>query len=177
MFNPNPDLSNGETALTRRSIITGGAAGAAVAAAALVVPKTAEAAGGRPLTILVEDATFTSGVGAGLVDNFVVVGNITEVDGAAASGQYFCKGVAFFNSAIAGPVVPGSNTYVDQNFIIDGVGSIIGAGTEGPHDLAVLGGTGRWVGAAGSYTGGGPGQGPLPFGPGTILFSFNIRRG
>ena len=101
------------------------------------------------------------------------------VDGVPATGKYLCKGVAFFNAPPV-PTAPDAATFVDQRFRIDGVGSILGAGAEGDgllgrDDLAVVGGTGKFVGAAGEYSA--TAGGPIPFGPGNITFQFNIRRG
>ena len=58
---------------SRRSLIQGGATGVAAAAATLAAPKAVLAVGGgRPLTIEVVGAVFTSGLGVGgLVDNFI----------------------------------------------------------------------------------------------------------
>ena len=169
---------------TRRSAIQSGATGVAAAAtASLVTRKPAEAAaGGRPLTIHCVSVHFTPGPGAGAsVDNFIVVGDISMVDGVPATGKYFCKGVCFFDSVLAGgSPAPDAATFVDHRFRIDGVGSILGAGAEldgllGRDDLAVVGGTGRFVGAAGEYSA--TAGGPIPFGPGFLTFQFNIRRG
>ncbi|HXV78295.1 MAG TPA: hypothetical protein VEG60_00300 [Candidatus Binatia bacterium] len=179
-----------EKALTRRSVIKRGVAGMALAAAALAAvtlatANTSKAAGGgRRLSIKVENAVLTSGPGSSVsVDNFIVVGDITMVDGKPASGKFFCKGVLFPTSVLDGGTPdPDAVTYVDQRFRIDGEGSILGAGTEVDgqaaiqDDLAVVGGTGRWVGAAGTYTA--VAGGPIPFTQdGTILFEFRIRRG
>ncbi len=170
-----------EKTFTRRSAIQSGATGVAAAVAVtLATTKTAEAAAGRLLTIHCINVQFTSGPGVGLtVDNFVVVGDISMVDGVPATGKYFCKGVAFFTTPASGPD-PDANTYVDHRFRIDGVGSILGAGAEGDRllgrdDLAVVGGTGRFVGVAGEYFA--AEGGPLPFGSGSITYQFHIRRG
>ena len=59
-------------------------------------------------------------------------------------------------------------TFVDQRFLIDGWGSIIGAGNElSDEPLAVTGGTG----AVGTYTGDGL---PSPVGTGDLTFEFNL---
>ena len=173
---------NSQNTLSRRSLIKGGAAGVATAAAAALATSESAEAGrrsGRRLRIQVANARFEADFET--VTNFVVVGDITMVDGKQATGKYFCKGVFF----------PGSNfdpqsdadTFVDQRFRIDGVGSILGAGAEGDgdvegDDLGIIGGTGKFVGASGTYAAvGGVGEGPLPGGNGNIPFEFDIRRG
>lgn len=175
------DHSRDKVTLTRRSLIKGGAAGMAAAAMAVAGSKAASAdgpSGGRILTIDVEDAEFTDGPGfPGSVDNFIVVGDIVSVDGQPATGKYFCKGVAFFRGGVGGPS-PLADTFVDQRFRIDGEGSIMGMGAEGDtlgDGLAVVGGTGKWVGASGFYMA--VSGGPIPFGTGEITFEFKIRRG
>lgn len=175
---------NGKT-LSRRSLLKGGAAGMALAAVA-VMPKVASASGGhdgKHMTIKVANAVFTDGPGAGTsVNNFVVVGDVVEVNGQAQTGTFYCKGVAFFNSELGGSPDPLAGTYVDQRFRIHGKGSLIGAGAEGESDvpavddLAVIGGTGKWVGVSGSYSG--VSGGPKPFTPdGVIVFKFKLRKG
>lgn len=177
--------TNGQK-LTRRSILKrGGTVGVAAAAGALVAPQLASATGKendhhRTLRLTVMDACWNKGpsaeVGAGpapqpgvFVNNFVVVGDIVEVDGSALKehGRYYCKGVifAFSNLAVehdkARCAVPTADTYVDQYFSIPGMGSINGAGTEGDtqglaapnrfDDLIVTGGTGMFKCCCGDY--------------------------
>ena len=146
------NLSKNEDAPTRRSIIMGAVVGAAVAAAALI-PKTAKAARlikrsavdkktGRRLTITVNNAVFNSDQMPSVVpmdgpnndtgaNNFVVVGNIVAVDGVGATGKYLCKGVIFPFSNLRDTPSANAATFVDQNFIIDGVGSILGDALRG----------------------------------------------
>ena len=183
---PQELLSKNGKALSRRSLLKGGAAGMALAAVA-VVPKAASASGGghgsKRMTIKVANAVFTDGPGAGTsVNNFVIVGDIVEVNSQAHTGTFFCKGVAFFNSDLGDSPSPMAVTHADQRFQIHGKGSIIGAGAEGEadvptvDDMAIIGGTGKWVGASGSYSG--VSGGPKPFtSDGVIVFEFKLRRG
>lgn len=173
-----------ETTLTRRSLIKGSAAGVGAAAAALAFPHITNARGGRLMTIRVENAVYTHGPGAALgsLDNFVGVGDITMLDGEPITGKWFCKGVAFVFSVLDGRSPdPDAASYAEQRFRIDGIGSILGAGAEidglAPiqDDMAIVGGTGRFVGVHGIYTRVGPG--PIPFGDGVLEYEFDIRRG
>ena len=111
---------------------------------------------------------------------FIVIGNITEVDGEPVTGKYYCRGV-FTDPAAVGlpPLIPGTPpsgglTFVEQRFRIDGRGTIVGSGDEGDAPLAILGGTGDFIGVHGSYT---PSGFPVPLGAGTITFDFRLRRG
>jgi hypothetical protein len=104
------------------------------------------------------------------------------VDGEPATGKWFCKGVAFvFSTLDARSPDPDALSYAEQRFRIDGVGSILGQGTEGDglapikDDMAIVGGTGRFVGVHGSYTALAPG--PIPFADGVLEYVFDIRRG
>jgi len=156
---------NNRAMVSRRSLLKGSAAGVAAAAVGLAAPEIAEARR-RKLIIEVENAGFTPG--SGDVNNFIVIGDIVTVNGHNATGKFFCKGVLF--TGTENGTNPDAGTYVDQRFRIDGVGSILGAGAEfdgiGEH-MAVVGGTGRWAGARGTYVADG--------GPPNITFEFNIR--
>lgn len=173
---------NKETTLTRRSMIRGGALG--IAAAAVTLPKTSNAQGGRSLVIVVENVVFTpGGPGTDPVNNFVSVGNVTEVDGVPATGKYFCKGVVFLLSTLD-PRAPDplAAAFAEQRFSIDGVGSILGMGSESDStvdatdDMAVVSGTGHFAGAHGEYTR--VSGSPIPFSSdGKLIYEFHIRRG
>jgi hypothetical protein len=181
--------SKGKT-LSRRKLLGVGAAASAAAVAGLAAPSLAGVASaksdGRRMTVRVEDARITPNVlGDPSATYFLVVGDITQVDGESATGKFYCRGV-FTDPALAntlfGTSFPpllatppsGGLTFVEQRFKIDGQGTIIGSGDEGDPPLAVVGGTGRFTGVHGSYT---PSGGPLPVASGTIDFTFGIRRG
>ncbi len=177
--------SKGKT-LSRRKLLGVGAAASAAAVAGLAVPSLAGVASaksdGRRMRVRVENAEVTANpLGDPSATYFLVIGDITQVDGESATGQFYCRGV-FTNPTLANnlfgtsfpPLVgeklePEGLTFVEQRFRIDGQGTIIGSGDEGDPPLAVVGGTGRFTGVHGSYT---------PSGlPPTIDFSFEIRRG
>ncbi len=166
-----------EQALTRRRFLMGGAAGAA-AVVGLGLPGiagVAAAEGERALAIKVEDAQVTL-LEATNPNYFVVVGNVTTVDGQAASGKFFCRGVLFLTSTLdAGTPDPGAGSHVDQRFKIDGRGTILGAGAEFDPDepLVIVGGTGDFVGVSGTYMG--LSGNPIPFDDGKLVFLFRIR--
>lgn len=113
------------------------------------------------MTVEVENARITLNVlAAPSATYFVVIGDIVEVDGEPASGKFYCEGVFVdpvsmgLPPLIDGAPAPDGGTFVDQRFIIDGVGSIIGVGSEFSQEpLALTGGTGLFVGAHGSYVG------------------------
>jgi hypothetical protein len=133
------------------------------------------------MTLRVEDAHITVNVlAAPSASFFLVIGNITQLDGASATGKFYCRGVVTDPAALSLPPLvddtpdSGGLTFVEQRFRIDGQGTIIGSGDEGDPPLAVVGGTGRFTGVHGSYT---PSGGPVGIGTGTIDFNFRIRRG
>lgn len=134
---------------------------------------------GRPMTMTVEDAHLTF-LGGAPNNYFIVIGNITEVDGETVTGKYYCRGVFTDPGAVGlpplidGTPLSGGLTFVEQRFRIDGQGTIIGAGDEGHAPLAILGGTGRFTGVHGSYT---PSGFPIPLGAGELAFEFRLRRG
>ncbi len=143
--------------------------------------------GGSLMTVEVESATITLHAGADVFDpsasvtSFIVIGDITEVDGEMATGKFYCKGVFVDPTGSGlppladGTPAPDGGTYVDQRFRIDGVGSIIGAGAEfSDEPLAVTGGTGHFTGVHGTYTGVGL---PIPVSDGRLTFEFRLRRG
>ena len=114
------------------------------------------------------------------VTSFIVIGDITHVNGDEASGTFYCRGVFTDPGALGvglpllapGPT-PDGISFVDQRFRIGDWGSIIGAGAENSSEpLAVTGGTGRFTGAVGSYTAAG-----LPLGAGgdgILTFEFSL---
>ncbi len=176
--------------LSRRKLLGVGAVASVAAVAGLAAPSlagVASAAGnGRRMTLRVENARITPNVlGSPSATYFLVVGDITQLDGESATGKFYCRGV-FTDPALAntlfGTSFPplldtppsGGLTFVQQRFKIDGQGTIIGSGDEGDPPLAIVGGTGRFTGAHGSYT---PSGGPLPVASGIIDFTFGIRRG
>lgn len=72
---------------------------------------------------------------------FLLIGNITEVNGGGASGKFYCRGVWTDPEAIGlrlPPLVegtPGSGgaNFVDQRFRIDGKGQIYGSAMRVTH--------------------------------------------
>jgi hypothetical protein len=133
---------------------------------------------GRTITLSVENAEFEFTSMGGLFGrDFVVVGDVTAVNGETASGTFYCMGVLLGDGS--GMDGFGAATFVDQRFRIDGRGTILGAGAEGDdmgESLAIVGGTGRFIGGQGSYRQTG-GLGPMPAGDGTIEYTFRIRSG
>lgn len=133
---------------------------------------------GRTITLSVENAEFEFTSMGGLFGrDFVVVGDVTAVNGETATGTFYCMGVLLGDGS--GTDGFGAATFVGQRFRIDGRGTILGAGAEGDdtgESLGIVGGTGRFVGAQGSYRQTG-GLGPMPAGDGTIEYTFRIRSG
>ena len=136
------------------------------------------------MTVTVANATISLNVpGDPGATYFIVIGDITHVDGEEASGTFLCKGV-FLDPVSLGlglpALTPGTpsadgGTFVTQRFLIDGLGSIVGVGTEfSDEPLAVTGGTGRFTGASGNYTGVGL---PPPLGTGDLFFEFSLGDG
>ncbi len=176
--------------LSRRSLLGAGAAASAAAVAGLAAPSlvgVASAHGvGRHMTLRVENAHITAngGLGDPSATFFIAIGEITRVDGEPASGNFYCRGVVTDPASLGLPPLvddtpdPGGFDFVEQRFRITGVGSIIGSGDENDGEgepLAIIGGTGRFTGAHGTYTGSG---GPVELGgTGLIDFTFRIRRG
>ncbi len=120
---------------------------------------------------------------------FLTVGNITKVNGKAASGVYYCRGV-FTGGPVGGPLPPlaagtppvvNGLTFVDQYFLIEGQGTILATGDESPttEPMVVVGGTGRFRGVEGTKT-----QIGIPFSPdfaflsggGPMTHTFTINR-
>ena len=143
--------------------------------------------GGRSMTVEVENATITLHIGANALEagtsvtDFIVIGDITEVDGKTATGKFYCKGVfvdpggSGLPPLATGTPAPDGATFVTQRFLIDGVGSIIGNGNEFSEEpLAVSGGTGHFTGVHGTYSGVGL---PIPVDDGFLTFEFQLRRG
>lgn len=176
--------------LSRRKLLGVGAAASAAAVVGLAAPSlvgVASANGvGRHMTLRVENAHITAngGLGDPSATFFIAIGEITRVDGEPASGNFYCRGVVTDPASLGlPPLAPGTPAaggfdFVEQRFRISGVGSIIGSGDENDGEgepLAIIGGTGRFTGAHGTYTGSG---GPVELGgTGLIDFTFKIRRG
>ena len=189
----NPDKSKNDSTVTRRGLLKAGVA-AGVAAAGLAAPALAVAHGKVcPKKIRVEDIHITLNVidplsnptSPGSVTFFLTLGNITQCNGHAATGTFYCRG-CFTNPAALGlpalftgtPALPagGGVTFVDQRFRVDGLGQIYGSGDEGDFDaegfipLVVVGGSGAFRRARGTYI---PDAGlPKPLDGGTINFTF-----
>ena len=175
--------------LTRKFIPYGATFAALAAALVIAIALTLTLVGGGSaaaeddwdsMTVEVVNAHITLNVlPAPSAAYFIVIGDITEVDGEPASGTYYCKGLItdtdFFGlpALVAGTPDPDGISFVDQRFRIDGVGTIIGAGAENSDQpLAITGGTGKFTGVQGSYTAVG-----LPIeagGTGNLSFQFNI---
>ncbi len=145
------------------------------------------AAAHEDLTVRVENAVITLHIGVDVfeagraVTDFIVIGDITEVDGEPATGKFYCKGVfvdpvgSGLPPLATGTPAPDGATFVTQRFLIDGVGSIIGNGNEFSEEpLAVSGGTGHFTGVHGTYSGVGL---PIPVDDGFLTFEFQLRRG
>ena len=187
--------SAGKT-VSRRSLLKVGAAASAVAAG-VVAPSLGGVASARgrdrPETIRVEDIHITLNVIDPLpnptfpssVTYFLTIGNITDFNGQVATGTFYCRGCLTNPTAIGLPALfPGTPTpvggfsFVDQRFLVDGLGQIHGSGDEGDAGLGgaalpllVVGGSGAFRKARGTYV---PDAGlPIPFGAGTINFTFD----
>ncbi|HJZ69421.1 MAG TPA: hypothetical protein VKF81_14960 [Blastocatellia bacterium] len=103
---------------------------------------------------------------------FVVKGDIVSVDGAPATGAFVCRGSIF---TAQGPG-PHGIAQVNVSWDIDGRGLLMGQSVEfrtGQPAGAVLGGTGEFQRAAGTYV---PSGVPAPLGDGNFTFTFMIRQ-
>jgi hypothetical protein len=103
---------------------------------------------------------------------FVVKGDIVSVDGAPATGVFVCRGLIFTGQAPG----PHGIAQVNVTWDIDGRGLIMGQSVEfrtGQPSGAVLGGTGEFERASGTYM---PSGVPAPLGDGNFTFVFTIRQ-
>lgn len=110
---------------------------------------------------------------------FIVIGDITEVNGQPATGKWYCRGVYVdpeargFPSLIDGTPDPDGVAFTTQRFLIDGKGTIIGVGNDGSDvPFAIVGGNGIFEGVTGQYSTAGS---PIPFGTGTITAEFTLN--
>ena len=84
-------------------------------------------------------------------ETWLVKGRVTQIDGQPGSGTFYCWG-AFLDEEVGSPA--GFTAYI-QRIQIDGQGTIMMSGAEmGSEPMVVLGGTGQFLGAMGSYTDG-----------------------
>ncbi len=150
----------------------------------------AEAGKEKVMTIELDAVITINDLGPGpSASYFLTVGNITKVNGEAASGIYYCRGV-FTGGPVGGPLPPlaagtppvvNGLTFVDQYFLIEGQGTILATGDELPttEPMVITGGTGRFRGVEGTKT-----QVGIPFSPdfdflsggGPMTHTFTINR-
>lgn len=109
---------------------------------------------------------------------FTVQGDIVEINGEAATGTYICWGVftTDFEANLAGikPFPPIGITAINQLFFIDRRGTITTIGAEmAQESIAVVGGTGDFVGAAGSLRISGV---DFPYGDGNLHVEMDLSR-
>ena len=170
----------GGASIDRRTFIKRGAAGAALVGTAIALPSmtgTARASGAHSMHIHVRAATFTDMDGGTSPGSFVVVGNITRVDGTTVVGKYLCRGTQWFLGSFSGPD-SGVGAFVSHRFQINDMGTLLGEGVEGDaalggvDEMVVIGGTGAFAGASGKYAA--TGSGPRPFGGGSLRFHFDL---
>jgi len=84
-------------------------------------------------------------------ETWLVKGRVTAIGGQPGSGAFYCWGV-FLDEEVGSPA--GFTAYI-QRIQIDGQGTLVMSGAEmGSEPMVVLGGTGAYLGAAGSYTDG-----------------------
>jgi len=103
---------------------------------------------------------------------FVVKGDIVSVDGAPATGAFVCRGVIFTAQAPG----PHGIAQVNVTWDVDGRGLLMGQSVEfrtGQPSGAVLGGTGEFERASGTYV---PSGVPAPLGDGNFTFTFEVRQ-
>jgi hypothetical protein len=103
---------------------------------------------------------------------FVVKGDIVSVDGAPATGAFVCRGVIFTAQAPG----PHGIAQVNVTWDVDGRGLLMGQSVEfrtGQPSGAVLGGTGEFERASGTYV---PSGVPAPLGDGNFIFTFEVRQ-
>lgn len=109
---------------------------------------------------------------------FTVQGDIVEINGKPAKGKYICWGVftTDFEAALKGEkAVPAIGiTAVNQIFYIEGRGTVNTVGPEmSEHPIAVVGGTGDFVGAAGEIRMSGV---DFPYGDGDLHVEVKLNR-
>ncbi len=108
---------------------------------------------------------------------FLLIGDISEVNGKRATGKFYYRGVWTDPEAIGlvglaeGTPESGGSNFVDQRFRIDGRGQIYGCGDEGDPPLLVVGGIGDFKQAKGTYVAGNP----VPYGDGRFDFTFDLE--
>jgi len=103
---------------------------------------------------------------------FLVKGDIVSVDGAPATGAFVCRGLIFTAQAPG----PHGIAQVNVTWDIDGRGLLMGQSVEfrtGQPAGAVLGGTGEFERASGTYV---PSGVPSPLGDGNFTFLFTVRQ-
>ncbi len=134
---------------------------------------------GRLRTVGVEGAHMTLNVlPPPSVTFFLLIGNITEVNGGGATGKFYCRGVGTdpeawgVSALVDGTPKSGGLNFVDQRFRIDGQGQIYGSGDDGDPPLIVVRGTGDFKKARGTYFL--AGGNPIPFGDGRLDFTFDL---
>jgi len=108
----------------------------------------------QQVTITVDNATLEFIASDGdivpeALETFFVRGDVTGYNGEAATGQYYCWG-AFTDGA---PGTAAGFTAVTQRIQIDGQGTLAFTGAEmSTEPMVVIGGTGAFRGASGTYT-------------------------
>ena len=103
---------------------------------------------------------------------FLVKGDIVSVDGTPATGAFVCRGLIFTAQAPG----PHGIAQVNVTWDIDGRGLLMGQSVEfrtGQPAGAVLGGTGEFERASGTYV---PSGVPSPLGDGNFTFLFTVRQ-
>jgi hypothetical protein len=162
--------------MTRSTVLTFALA-LTLAAAATAAP----AARTRTLVVDVANAHFVPlstaaadpGDGTDTVGPFFIVkGDVVGFNGRPARGEFICRGIVFTSK---GAPLPFGVAQVSTSFDILGRGVLFGSGLEfrsGQPGSAVVGGTGNYLGARGTYFGAGA---PVELGgDGTIRFTFEL---
>ena len=128
----------------RRDLLKKGLIGGGVVAAALVAPGltgTANASGGKTISLEIDTDGFADFQGAAPGGAFYVSGDITAAGTSGPSiGTFHCWGFIRIGDELG---------VVTQEFSIDGRGKIIIAGVESADPRAVVGGTGDFSNARG----------------------------
>ena len=82
-------------------------------------------------------------------ETWLVNGDVTQFEGQPATGNFYCWGT-FLNEEMGSPA--GATAYI-LRIQIDGQGTLMLSGAEmSSEPMVVLGGTGKFFGATGSYT-------------------------